>query len=160
VGVVFVAVGCGALINANRLWANSMLAVVLVMLFVGLISWAVLRGQRQAFWSGFAIVGWGYFLLIQTSPSLVDHNRLLTTTVLRNLHVMVAVEEKRPLEGTPTFPMPPGTRGEYTFTALIDGPSPDEQSFSQVGHALWTLILALLGGLLARYFYSTRADES
>ena len=74
VGVVFVAVSCGALLNANREWANSMLAVVLVMLLIGLIRWFVLRGRRQAFWSGFAIVGWGYFLLVQTSPSLIDHN--------------------------------------------------------------------------------------
>ena len=32
-------------------------------------------------------------------------------------------------------------------------------NFLQVGQLLWTLILAFLGGLLARYSYSTRADE-
>ena len=138
-----------------------MLTVVLVILLVGLICCVVLRGHRQAFWSGFAIVGWGYFLLVQTSPNLIDHNRLMTTSVLRNVHAMVAIEETKQLEGTPVFPKPPLPPGsEYGLSFSYVGPSPDQQSFSQVGHSLWTLILAYLGGLLARYFYSTRTRES
>ncbi len=83
-GVTFVAVGCMALVNANGMWATCMLAAVLAMLCVGSIRWAVLRGPRRAFWFGFSIVGWSYFILVPIRDN--DRNYLVTTSVLRKLH--------------------------------------------------------------------------
>jgi hypothetical protein len=38
-------------------------------------------------------------------------------------------------------------------------PGPAEHQFANVAHALWTILLAMLGGCLASWLYATKKDS-
>jgi len=53
----------------------------------------------------------------------------------------------------------PGMPGGFaTFT--VPAPGPSQQDFTNVAHALWTLLLAACGGWLAMWLYATRSRSS
>ncbi len=84
-----------ALRTSSPYWASAMVSLTVVVL-LGSVA-ASLRGRHRAFWSGFAIFGWGYFLLTFTSPFRdVVRPHLLTSVAIvesyRYLHPEVRVE--------------------------------------------------------------------
>jgi hypothetical protein len=69
--VVAFALGLAALVNASEFWAGGTLLLTLVLLF-GSVLGAIIRGWRGGAWLGFAVFGWGYFLLPLTTWLAVD----------------------------------------------------------------------------------------
>jgi hypothetical protein len=53
----------------------------------------------------------------------------------------------------------PGMMGAGTVTAMVPSPGPSQQDFTNVAHALWTLVLAACGGWLATWLYATRPES-
>jgi hypothetical protein len=105
------------------------------------------RGRRRVIWAGCAIVGWAYLL----APGGV-RNELLTTRWLGDLGVWI-----HPLQAQATSP---GSGGSYrttydpeTRTYYVDRGGKAERA-ERIGQDLLTLILALLGGLVALHFAS------
>jgi len=61
--VLVVAVGVAALRSGSEDWAGIVSALTLGLLGVALLGVLFRQGPRRAFWSGFALFGWGYLAL-------------------------------------------------------------------------------------------------
>jgi hypothetical protein len=164
--VAVAAIGCGGLMYPSRASASLAWTLTLIALFVAVLGAVGRKGSKRAFWLGFAIAGWGYFWCAHWVDEertlmglweLQTHGPLLTTKFLRWL-----------LETT--HPLPPRPGGgffslavEIPHVALAQdlgqlGPVHSEgftTNFMRVGHCLWTLLFAVLGGCLTRWFHRT-----
>ena len=64
--VAVFAIGLAALVNATSVWAGVSFTLTVGVLFSSVLA-TILRGWRRGGWLGFALFGWGYFLLGYTS---------------------------------------------------------------------------------------------
>ena len=155
--VLVIAVACAALRYASELWA-SVVFTLTVGLLLGATLCVVFRGgDARAFCLGFVLFGGGYLFVVfgpwfrgNASP---QPPALLTTRLLEYLHPKLSQTVTLPGSGSGT--------NLVTLQLLIDenihpGPRtvvvPSWEHFQQVGHSLLALIIALVGGVLARYF--------
>jgi hypothetical protein len=93
--VVLCAATFAALRTSSPYWASAMVSFTVLALLGSVV--ASLWGRHRAGWSGFAVFGWGYFLLTFTSPFRdVVRPHLLTSVAIvesyRHLHPEVRVE--------------------------------------------------------------------
>jgi len=130
--VVFVAVGCVGLSNPSFFWRACINSATLAILLIATIAAVFCKGKTRAFTAVFAIVGWSYLAI----PAMTY---LYVFYVPHQLLSMIWVGF------------------EASLKARVGGDA--YENFFSIGHHLWALLFALLGGLVARYFYSTRADE-
>src|SRR4051812_43554003 len=126
------AVMLAALALAIFRYGSRVSAGVLFMLTYSVLCLAVVGivcrgGAEQVWWLGFSLFGWGYMALAFWFSERV--NELPTTTLLAAL---------APWLGVPTPGFTAGSR-----TAGLD------PSFAQAGHCLWTVLAAVVGGILA-----------
>jgi hypothetical protein len=172
--VVVAAVGVAALRFANELWAG-----VLLLATVGIFGAAILgivhrRDGKRAWWQGFALFGWGYFALAlgpwfhaAIAPSLPTTTGL--TALFAKLHpsppqVGWVAYSDTSWTSTATAPgtAPAITSGtappaSMTSTITLWMPSPSPDHFLRVGHCLWALLAACVGGLIGRAFHASEA---
>jgi hypothetical protein len=169
--VVVVAVGAAALRFASELWAS-----VLLMLTLGVLGAAVLAchertEKNRAWWRGFALFGWGYVLLAMgpwASEAISPH---LPTTM--GLDALYAKMHPAPdagsiysivglgsgdwvthLDSSGTTVISLGTLPRnVTPRAWLGNSTPE--SFRRVGHCLWALLVAGVGGIIGRAFDAT-----
>jgi hypothetical protein len=157
--VAVAAVGCAALANPTDLWTEVVIAVTLVFLFASLVAALVGQGRLRVFATGFAAVGWAYFVLTHgNAVSLPSHSLITTRSVnwvyaLRRESEDGAQPESLPI-GNPSAPgnafgAPP------PLDPFSDDPfGPPSAQYAPrdmhvIGHALWALILAGAGGTFA-----------
>jgi hypothetical protein len=139
--VLLVALGLAALRDSSEIWAGVLLLLTSGILALAVVGAACRRGADRAWWLGFAVFGWGYLALAfwgaYSSPSLP------TMTLLRAV--------------VPDIDEPPAAMGGRGggFTGAPFGGCMVVLDFSrwQVGHCLWGLVAAALGGYLARAFF-------
>ncbi len=143
IAVVLVpAIGFVALKNPDATWAGVMLLLTCGVLGLAVIGAVCRRETERAWWLGFALFGGGYMILAfwpsEQSP------RLPTLPLLEVLGPAFGI--------SPRY-VPPGIRG---------GGGGLEPSFTQIGHCLWALGVAILGGLLAvaLFGFPSRPTES
>jgi hypothetical protein len=93
--VVVVAIGLAAIRSGSPAWSGAMLSITLFAMICSLLGIALGRGTRRAFCSGFATLGWSYFLLIYV-PWLQENvgQFLLAPNLFEQLEVL--------LQATPT----------------------------------------------------------
>lgn len=60
--IAIAAAGFSALLTSYEVWAKYFVSACLLVLLGSFVGIIYCRGQRRAFWIGFAIFGWGYFL--------------------------------------------------------------------------------------------------
>lgn len=177
--VALIAVACAALRSASEIWGSAAFTLTVGALFAALLGLIFRQRASRAFWGGFALLGWGYLLLV-FGPWFKDNvsHQLLTTKLLDYLHPKLQRSANAPVTYsafTPTMTTVPrtgwsqsgATWSANTGAAVVGGntttftvraiATPVPQHFMQVGHSLWALLLASAGGLLARYFYDKRA---
>ena len=65
-----VALAIAGMLNASLWWASICLSFLFVMLVFSLLGAVFHRGSRRQFWTGFAIVGWTYTLLMYAPASM------------------------------------------------------------------------------------------
>lgn len=128
--VLIAAIGLAALRNANQTWAGVILLLTCGVLTFAIIGVVCRRQAERAWWLGFALFGWGYLAL--AAGWLLSHWSHLPTVPL--------LEALRPRLGVPGF----GFLWPYL----------------QVGHCLWALLAAILGGMLARALFALPAGRS
>jgi hypothetical protein len=170
VATALVALACVALRNASPAWVAGLMSLVLLLLAAAL-PLAILRdGATRAWWFGFGLFGGLYMLLLAYSwsldPSSADHNdnplrpgALLTTRLSRSGYERLfasvdtaatdqfgAVKFRWNADGK-LEPLPPGPPGNT---------NPSRSDFVNVAHALWALLLAIVGGWFTRWVYATR----
>jgi hypothetical protein len=61
--VLVAAIVLAALHGASALWAGMVFSVMFFVLFSALLGIVFGRGLRRIYWSGFALLGWGYLLV-------------------------------------------------------------------------------------------------
>jgi hypothetical protein len=165
--VTFAAVACGALVNPNEWWTIGVMSASATLLAYAVLAAIYGAGARRAFWVGAAVIGWGYFGLVPFSLGFnfegYGEAPLVTNKLLRMLGESRFDESSQTLSGTGVNSNA-GLSGDIvTFTRsgklykrllAISGPASaaggDAWShFYTIGHGLWSLLLAALGGLLA-----------
>lgn len=146
--IVFVAIGCAALMSATTLWAQVIATLTFTALLIATIG--AIEGPQRGFWRGFAIFGWVY-LILSSGPWFIEHVRpvLLSHRFLEELFLRTAAE-----------------RGVQVMVAHDFGPfqgplafatwEPEYVRFHSIGHNLFCLVHALFGGFVGRYFAARR----
>ena len=173
-----IALGLVALRSATMTWVAGMLGLALAVLTASVLLVIFRRGRQRAFWIGFATVGWIYLLLLFASwtiarmPSddnpLRAHNLITQQLASVSYHWLYDKAFERHFASVPgggNYGPLPG--GGYAGSGMMPGgfggpgpssgppPGPNEGDFVNVAHALWTLILASMGGWLALWLYAT-----
>lgn len=159
--VAFVSVACAALVYASLWWASICLTGAVIVHLVAVLGLVYRCGPARAFWLGFAVLGWGY-LLLAFAPGLDRHigHRLVTTKLLALLQPKL---QRTPIQGNASYlALDPGANVLVitTETGRYYHPAPQWGHFQQAGHSLTAILIGVLGGLLARYFYNTREPQA
>jgi WD40 repeat protein len=179
--IIFLGVGFAALREATDLWDSIVLSVTIGALLVSLLLAIHREDERRAFWIAFALFGWVY-LGLTAIPSI--ESRLLTNKALAYLDAQLP---GRPVllsaqtwvkTGNSTQPVTKvtfSTNGDVLASSVSSGnmriwsmgagrllwsANGSAENFVRIGHSLFALILAWLGGSLSRRLdlRSRRAD--
>jgi hypothetical protein len=185
--IVGAAAGLAALRDASETWAGIMLALVLMILGTAIFGAIYNRGRRRAGWLGFAVFGWGYFMLA-FGPGFSSElgNRLPSTRLLIALHPRYTaswlasslgtrvrhesgskaelgwdlVRERWVILGLPERDVP-WLRAWAWLAGLLGTARPgnDPEQFIRIGNCMAVLAVGLVGGLIARSFEAHSARD-
>jgi hypothetical protein len=173
--VLFVAVACAALANPIPLWSQIVFTATAV-LFLGATVFAVV-GRPRPVAAGFAVFGWGYLLLASGPFGAAVRPHLLTESLLARLaplvvdpnvtYPQVVIERSVPLNawtGGSTLWVAPSDSSVF-HTTLAGYPyivsSSDGSSWlHQIGHTLWAVLFAAVGGALGRLAGKRKGETS
>jgi hypothetical protein len=165
-----VAVACTALMNASDTWAMLLHSALLGLLLMGVLRAVYRHGPVRAFWIGFALFGWVYLILVywvHYNSQFADEfnnpagSQLATTRLLQQGYDHVLPLVRKPPanagKGSGGFGAGGGSGGGF----FGGGPAPnsdypDQQTFMRVGQPLCALLLALVGGWIARGLEQSR----
>ena len=142
VAVAGTACGCAALARPSRFWAGAATLVMLGGLAASLLGAAFRRGQARAFWVGFALFGWGFFLLNATGWFDPDRRPLPTDRAADYLALRFLFKPDDIMS----------VDDWSQFVAFRD------LSLRPVVTAGLSILAAWLGGILARYFAAKEAE--
>lgn len=181
--VLIAALAFAAIRSANETWSSLTLSTTLLLLGTSMLASCFSAGSTRAFASGAALFGLGYLALALgpwTSTEIAPHlatsqllqivqprlispsnNSSLTLTYayITTTSPVVATAPPAPNPPPPvSFPSAPPAPATAPFTITLAG-LPSEE-FLRVGHSLFALAFALLGGLIARYFHARSAHPS
>jgi hypothetical protein len=187
IGVIGIALA--ALRNPSYMWANVTFSVAFAAILMAIINTIYGRGARRAYWLGFALCGGIYFATCSV-PGIRESicPRLATEMVFDLLYPNVSPPPAAPpppshlgvlltqnelaMANGPTVPAPPPTlksrwsawnQADRTYglgypigtVSLVSS-----EAFRQIGHALATLLVAVLGGSYAqRRFRAVTRDD-
>jgi hypothetical protein len=184
--VLVCAVGVAALRYASEAWAGAMFTLALGVLAAAGLGAVYRRGRKRAFWLGAAVFGWGYLAACFGPWSATEvRPHLITSTLLEWLYPRIHPQPPPPLSVTTnatwsastsvntvqtgtwqvvgsTPGNAPGGSGApaQTFSAFVlSAPVAPSEPFQRIGHSLFGLLAALLGGLIAVAFFARR-DEA
>jgi hypothetical protein len=178
------AVTLAAFRSPSYLWANVLFSAAFAVLVLAVLNAVYSRGERRAFWVGFAACGGAFFaacwmpgIRAQMCP------RLVTEVAFDMLYplvapappegpgqMMVAMMGGGPPGAMPVSqpPVPPPTRwtvwsspdrtygvGHQIGTVTLASST----AFRQIGRSLTTILVAILGGLYTRRRFRRRAAE-
>ncbi len=140
-GVVLVAaVGSAALANPTDTWRSVFVTLTLVVLF-SFTTLAALNRSRRSFALGFVMAGWLYFVLTFNSTFKDIRPTLLTDRIVDWSAGLLHEDIRETKVAMPADPFSSSTN--RTWYKLL--------RYEDVGHCLWTLILATIGGLFASW---------
>jgi hypothetical protein len=134
IGVVALSYALAAMRFATPAWATATVSVTVFLLLFSI----VLAVYRRPFWVGFAICGNVYLAIamMPVSPALMDLRNLIETLITTR-SVRFLLQQFHPND--------------------LSSYSEHYSNFMQIGQCLWALIIATVGGMIAR-FAAGRAD--
>ena len=158
--VAIAAVGLAAFFHASTGWGCALLTVTLAYLSLAVLQVIHGHGERRAFWTGVAVVGWGYLLLAFGPGFRESLGPLLPSSVLAEytyprLQVLVPADSIVVPDGTPAAEIKAGV----TYVAV-----PFRPIFDRINHLLGVLTASWLGGVaslvvLRQYCGRLTSDE-
>jgi hypothetical protein len=185
--VLVCGVAIAALRDASDTWAGVMLLLTFGLLGFALLGIRRRTGARRAYWEGFALFGWSY-LVLAFGPWFGDsvQPRLPTTALLDYAHGKLqpataqtanlswiltgslnstagyVVAPPAPASGsTVAFVASKGTLTATAPTTLAFFLTPtNQEQFRRVGHCLFALLAALIGGMASRRMYASQDPGS
>ena len=136
------AVLLAALALAVFRYGSQVSAGILFLLTCGVLCLGVVGivchgGAGRAWWLGFTLFGWGYMALAFWFSDRL--NELPTTTMLAAVAHWLGIPEPGPTAGSRTAGLDP--------------------SFAQAGHCLWTVLSAVVGGIVAWSLFGGHARD-
>jgi hypothetical protein len=153
IATTFAAIASFTLVYATPFWGSVIFSCSAMLLMVAVLMAILTHGQQRAMWLGVAVMGWGYWLLM-CSP-------ILDTEDMKHRSWRVEI-------GGPPFATTHLLRfGYFKVLPLIhDQPIldrfgkltnktryPAETEYMQVGQSLFSLLFALLGGVIGSKVY-------
>jgi energy-coupling factor transporter transmembrane protein EcfT len=145
------AIACVALVFATAWWAAVAFTASIVLLLASLVFCFAATGDRRWYWIGFAIFGWGYWIVLSL-PLLsfegtlgqwqLGGSRLVSEKILEwvYFHALPLVHAEPQID-------------RRTGEVLNGSRYPNSTDFMRVGHSLADLMVAVFGGLLGRIAY-------
>jgi hypothetical protein len=169
--VLVVGVSFAALRESNEAWDSGIFTLTLVILLTSILL-AVHRTEKQrAFWLGFAVFGAAYLGLCLVP--LIE-TRLITTRALAYLdskmpRSMPVGFEYLDYDNDGTMDLyvinnnsQPNAlylnKGNGTFRLWVRGSVGTTENFMRIGHSLFALIVAFVGGQLSRHLYGKKRE--
>ncbi len=170
--IVLFAGAFAALRYPSRFWANAWFSLALGAVTLAIPAAIAGIGRDRAFWTGFAVCGWVYFVM-SLAPWFYQETsyQLLTTTILDIASPYIvqkeylvrayvvgfnppnAFGEPTPWQvwNLPDFSLGQRTRMGYT---VLQSPV----IYLRIGHSAFCLLMAFVGGETARYLHSRRSQ--
>jgi hypothetical protein len=169
--VLYCGVAFGTLRYATELWASALFTLMFVLLLAATVCAALYKPPARAGWLGFAIFGWGFFLVGYVGPIGTQGGAtpVITAFLFKTLHeraipppdqasqtfLTTYVVQNQVMYGTSKGPAPGAGVPPWTYGNLIrvnaGGTSPSLESFQSVGAAHASFLSALFGAALARW---------
>jgi hypothetical protein len=172
--IAIVSLGCAAVANFSEFWAEIIVTVTVAGLLIRSLT-AIMGSRRvRSFAVGFVVFGWTYFLLT-FAESVGIRELLLTHRAVNWLYLQrqnssdgsvnegIVISEG--IRGGGSRPTYDGTDLsdlflEHTTPFGNSKPLQAPPELHNIGHAIWTWLLALAGGVLAHILHRTRADTT
>jgi hypothetical protein len=155
--VVAFALGLAAMVAGTDLWRGVAITLTLAVL-LGSVLGIIIRGWRGGGSIGFALFGWGYFLMSLAPMGMGDHLRELSDPLARWVFESANAPPLAPPASPPPTVIVPGSR--LVSQTMTDYQSAMSNYRSRRGNAtlighwlavqLFALVGAMLGILLAR----------
>jgi hypothetical protein len=186
--VVFVAVALAALRAASPAWDAGLLGVTIAALLVAVLLAVHRAGRRRAYWVGFALFGWAYLALVYlggVEPRLPT-TKLLAFLDSKRPRPLGAAFADIDSDGTMDIfvadiggRIKPVKAGVYTSDLSVAfapgggngtttgfaswalpavGPGRTTEDFLRIGHSLFTLMMAAVGGLVSRTLHDAKSS--
>ena len=140
--VMLVALFCAALAKPSCFLARAIFGLTSIFLFYWTLA-AVLSRSRKPFAVGFAVVGWAYFVFAFSFLLFLQRDELLLTEWVLDEIVIARYGELGKVEALESIVV--------SVSSDEDSPEDIRRSFRHIGHCLFTLILATVGGLTATW---------
>jgi hypothetical protein len=142
----FIAVSVAGLHYANLPWAAFFYTAAFLSVLTGIVGSLVCSWPTRAFWIGFAVFGGGYFWLALIHEARVEVQGFgvqVPEPDLGTTHLLIWADRllRSERSGTPGFQR-----------RSLSGPRSTREYFVQVGHGIFTMLLALIGGALGKAF--------
>jgi hypothetical protein len=152
--IVLIGVGFAALKNKSEPVASATFTATMAMLLLALVGVGFRRGEKQLFWTGFAVFGWGMLAFDLSTGALVPP-RLFSS------YLIVCLTQFMPMTEPSNLPL--GGMHYSSMTISISNPLTTTNPFSiypffQIAHSLAIIMAALLGAMVVRIF-ATREDR-
>ena len=169
--VLVAAIGLAALRNASETWAGVMLLLTCGVLALAVVGVVCRAGSERAWWLGFALFGWGYLALAFWSWHDASAPELPTLAWLEMLSTKVGLTPEGFGQGSGMGGMGGGmrsvpilalcaSRGGFGGAAVPAAGAATDGSYAQIGHCLWALLLAIVGGFLAKLLFGIPARRA
>jgi hypothetical protein len=175
--IFFIAVAFASLHEATDPWAKAMLSLAIAAFGVALLGLLFRRGVHRATWTGFFVFGAGYLTLC-CGPWCDTHimPRLVTTIPIDDDYLRMDYAPRRigekvwassgpgdPFVEGEVFDISTGPVRQFHVATVLRttaryGPRQlraiSLDAYRQLCHADWSLLFALIGGIIARTFAS------
>ena len=162
--IVVGAIASVALLPGNEAWASVLFLLTVALLGVSFVAILHRRQEKRAFWQGFALFGCGY--LVMAFVPLFPHQtglELSTSRLLRLTYATATASAEDPrdsfeiMKAAPVAVAGPQATSESedrprSRAAMVPALGNIKES-TIVGHCLFTLLAALIGSAIARWFY-------
>jgi hypothetical protein len=166
--VLVLALGFAALRESNEIWDGGIFTLALVILLTSVLLAVHRTEERRAFWLGFALFGAVYLGLSLVPPI---GSRLITTRALAYIDSKVPGRPQNFFKVQTVAFSPDGRRiatsslnearlWDVTTGRLLGGWAGTTENFVRIGHSLFALIVAFLGGQLSRHLCARHEEAT
>lgn len=132
----YVAIGATAFHYNTVAWAENLRGIVVLFLLILTLASFLGSERSRPYWAGFTLFGWTYFVLSDLVDRLTGQSVQLPTASLIDWIWLY-----------------------YSWSALAANREFDYETFLVIGHTLFTLPFACLGGIIAQVMY-TRSSRN
>lgn len=156
-GVACLGLVCAALRIASEIWTSIIASLTFLFLMTGMAGACFTKGLERAFWTGVALFGTAYLLLVHWDSDGTFGRQL--TGGLSDFALIVFPDPIPPSQPLLVFSdlqvrmAPPGTAEKFAHDEHVS-------NFIQIGWLSLTLLFALIGGFVSRRFAARAAARS